>query len=474
MIKDSLTRRAFIAATTTTAALAVMPGRAAAGQDAGEAKVRLNTARVVPGKVSPNERLNVAAIGAGGKGAGDIRACASAGENIVALCDPDWDRAAQTFEYFGDARKYKDFRKMLEEMPEIDACTISTPDHTHAPAAYLAMNLGKHVYVQKPLTHTVAEARLLTRLAEETGVATQMGNQGRCGDGVRLLCEMVWSGAIGEVKEAHIWTNRPIWPQGLDRPAGEDPVPDHLDWDLWLGPAAHRPYIAKHPESDRDCYAPWMWRGWWDFGCGALGDMACHIMDPAYWALQLGAAASYTVEALEQDGMTDEQAPNASVIKYEFPARAGMGAVDVYWYDGGRLPERPADIPARQRLGDGNNGSLFIGSDGYITAGEYGGNARLMPNERMEDYTPPAPYIPRIPGESPYRNWLYACKGGPEAASHFAISGPFTEMVNFGNVALRLGRKLAWDNEAGEIIGDDADARRLITKEYRKGWELPC
>jgi len=226
MKKASLTRRAFLAASTTTVAASAIAAP--------------NDAKVVPGKISPNEKLNIAAIGAGGKGMSDIMSCHRHGENIVALCDPDWNRAGEAFYKLKDAKQFKDYREMLEKMPEIDACTVSTPDHTHAPAAYQAMKLGKHVYVQKPLTHTVAEARLLTNTAREMGVATQMGNQGHCGDGVRDMCEMVWDGAIGQVKEAHVWTNRPVWPQGIDKPLDKEAVPETMDWELWIGTAPMR------------------------------------------------------------------------------------------------------------------------------------------------------------------------------------------------------------------------------------------
>ena len=457
-----LSRRAFLAATTTTAAIAV------AGPAFGQ---RVNTARVIPKRLSPNEIVNVAGIGGGGKGAGDIMSCRRAGANIVAVADCDWKRAEEIFVNLPDARQFKDFRVMLEEMPEIDAVTISTPDHTHANAAYMAMKMGKHVYVQKPLTHTVAEARLLTQTARETGVATQMGNQGHCGNGVRDLCEMIWDGAIGQVKEVHIWTNRPVWPQGLNRPEGQDPIPPTLDWDLWLGPAPDRPFVDKYPGTNDNCYLPFVWRGWWDFGCGALGDMACHIMDPANWAMRLAETPSYSVEAITQEGMTEEQGPLKSIIKYSFPARGDMAPVDVYWYDGGLLPERPAGISEDEKLGDGRNGSLFVGESGFITTGEYGGNSRIIgPN--AADYTQPDPYIPRIPGENPYSNWLYAIKGGGEAASNFAYSGPFTEVVNFGNVALRAGKKLEFDAEKFEVTNDPS-LNKFLTKEYRKGWELP-
>ena len=450
MKDNTLTRRAFLAAATTTAAVAYAP--------------RANTAEVVPGKKSPNEKLNIAGIGVGGKGLGDIMSCRR--ENVVALCDPDWDRAGEAFYKIKGAKHYKDYRKMLEEMgDEIDACTVSTPDHTHAPAAYMAMKLGKHVYVHKPLTHTVAEARLLTKTAREMGVMTQMGNQGHCGNGVRELCEMVWAGAIGQVKETHIWTNRPVWPQGIPNPLPEEPIPATMDWDLWIGSAPMRPYNKG--------YAPFNWRGWWDFGCGAIGDMACHIMDPAFWSLKLIEAKTFTVQCIKQEGMNEQTGPLKSTIKFEFPARGDMGPVDVYWYDGGLQPKRPEGVPEGQKLGDGGNGSLFIGTEGIMTSGEYGGESRLLPDEKMAAYTRPAETIPRVKGQSPYRNWHDAIRTGKPAASNFDYAGPLTETANFGNIALHAGgKKLEWDVEK-MVITNDQDANRLITKTYRQGWELP-
>jgi predicted dehydrogenase len=454
MKNNNLTRRAFLAATTTTALVsAAWP-------------TRVNAAQVVPRKLSPNEKLNVAGIGVGGKGTQDIMSFKR--ENIVALCDVDWERAGEAFYRIPEAKQYKDYRKMLEEMgDQIDMCNVSTPDHTHAPAAYMAMKLGKHVYVQKPLTHTVAEARLLTKTAREMGVATQMGNQGHSGDGVRDLAEMLWSGVIGDVKEAHIWTDRPggRWPHGgpATPPPGE-PVPEKMDWDLWLGAAPVREY--------NKLYAPFKWRGWIDFGCGALGDMACHIMDPAFFALKLGEAASFAVEPVQQENANDQTWPTNAIVKYSFPERAGMPPVEIYWYENGLKPQRPADIPEGQKIGDDKNGSLFIGSKGYLTAGEYGGDARLLPDERMADYTMPTQTLKRISGANHYRSFVDACKGGEPAASNFDYAGPYTEMVLFGNIAMRMNKKLEYDMAAMNVT-NDADAAKFLTKEYRAGWELP-
>ncbi|MFH1740815.1 MAG: Gfo/Idh/MocA family oxidoreductase [bacterium] len=418
------------------------------------------------GYASPNEKLNVAAIGAGGKGSSDISKCGRAGENIVALCDVDWDRAAKTFDANPQAKRYKDFRVMLEKEPSIDACTVSTPDHMHAVAAAMAMRMGKHVYVQKPLTHTVYEARKLTEIARETGVATQMGNQGHSCEGVRQLCEMIWSGAIGQVREAHIWTNRPVWPQGIPEPFPEEPIPDTMAWDLWIGVAPMRPY--NHG------YAPHNWRGWWDFGCGALGDMACHIMDPANWALRLTNPTS--IECVRQEGGNDQTGPLKSVIRYEFPERFGMCPITVYWYDGGELPPRPAGIGPDVKLGDGRNGSYFVGEKGILTTGEYGSNTRFLSEEQTKGYKMPDPIIPRIMGggDDDYRqtlDWLQACKGGVPAASNFSYAGPFTEFVVLGNLALRCEGKVEWDTQKMKVT-NNRQANNFVKMKYRKGWDL--
>jgi predicted dehydrogenase len=451
-----LSRRAFLAATSTSVVAAGCAGKA--GKDAGP------SGDAAPAKKPASDQVNIAAIGAGGKGFDDLWNCHKLGHNIIALCDPDEANCEQARYKFPNAKYYRDYRKMLEEMPEIDACTISTPDHTHAPAAYQAMKLGKHVYVQKPLTHTIAEARLLAKTAAETGVITQMGNQGHSGDGVRDLCEMLWSGVIGEVKEAHIWTNRPIWPQGLAAPLPAEDAPATMDWDLWLGTAPQRAYNKG--------YAPFNWRGWWDYGCGAIGDMACHIMDPAFWALKLIDAQHYSVEVVAQEGMTAQCPPNKSVIKFSFPARGAMAPCEVYWYDGGLMPKRPDAVGPDEKLGDGDNGSLFIGSKGILTSGTYGGDSRLLPGALMKDYTRPAQTIPRVEKENHYKNWLDAIVHGGTPNSNFAYAGALTEVANFGNVALLAGERVDFDVAAMRIT-NVAAANQYLSKEYRAGWELP-
>ena len=358
---------------------------------------------------------------------------------------------------------------------EIDAVTISTPDHTHFPIAMACMQMGKHVYVQKPLTHSIHEARVLTKAARYFGVKTQMGNQGHARNGVRDLCEMVWSGVIGDVRECHIWTNRPVWPQGIHRPAKMDVIPDTLNWDVWLGPMPERPFVDVHPEPKQACYLPFVWRGWWDFGCGALGDMACHIADPPNWALKLGAPTS--AEVVMQHGATGESAPLGSTIKYEFPAREDMPPVTVYWYDGRtedgppNRPPRPEGIPEDEELGSGGNGSLFIGDKGVISANTYGDEPRLHPLSNMADYKKPAQTLRRIAGEDSYLEWIKACKGGPAAGSNFDYAGPFSEWVLLGNVALRANQRIEWDAEAMRVTNCPG-ANQFIELEYRKGWSM--
>ena len=436
-----MSRRDFIGGAAAVAAFTIVPRHVLGG----------------PRDVPPSEKLNIAAIGSGGMGRSNINACS--GENIVALCDVDDNRAAGTFKKFPKAKKYRDFRKMLEkEDRNIDAVIVATPDHTHAVAAMAAMKRRKHVYVQKPLTHTVYEARMLTEAARKYEVATQMGNQGHSGDGVRSICEWIWDGAIGPVREVNVWTNRPIWPQGVDRPKDRPAVPKTLDWDLWLGPAPERPY---HP-----CYLPFNWRGWWDFGCGALGDMACHLLDPVFSALKLGYPTSVQACATK---VNKETFPLASIIRYEFPARGDMPLVKLNWYDGGMKPPRPDELEPGRRM----TSVIFIGDKGKLMCGEYGDHPQIIPNSKMEEYKQhlPPKTIPRVRG-SHEQNWIRACKGGDPACSNFDYSGPFTESVVMGNLAMRrLGRKLLWDGKNMKVTNDD-EANRYVNEPRRKGWSL--
>jgi len=424
---------------------------------------------IVPSHVlaqPPSGKLNIAAIGAGGMGSGNTRACADAGGNIVALCDVDWDKAAGTFERYPNAKRYKDFRKMLDNEKSIEAVIVATPDHFHTVAAMAAMRRGKHVYVQKPLTRLVSEARALTEAARKYQVVTQMGNQGHSGTGVRDICEWIWAGVIGEVREVHAWTNRPVWPQGIDRPEGEDEVPPTLDWDLWLGPAPWRPYKGNRT------YCPFNWRGWWDFGGGALADMACHVLDPVFWALKLKYPTS--VEACATK-VNEETFPLASIVRYEFPAREGMPAVKINWYDGGMKPPRPEELEADRRLDQAPSNVLFMGTKGVLRCGEYGDNPRLLPRSRMREFNrnKPPQTLKRIK-TSHEGNWIEACKTGGQATSHFDYAGPLTEMVVMGNLAIRpenVGKKLEWDGKNMRVTNDE-EANEYVRMHYREGWSL--
>ncbi len=410
------------------------------------------------GYTSPSDKLNIAGIGIGGMGRRNLANMKT--ENIIALCDVDWRYASKTFNDFPKAKRYKDWRVMFGEIGKsIDAVLVATPDHTHAGVAAHAITLGKHTYVQKPLTHSVYESRLLTKLSQKYKVATQMGNQGNSFDWCRQVAEWVKSGIIGDVYEAHCWTDRPIWPQGLAEPKGGVPIPSTLDWDLFVGPAKKRPYDPA--------YTPWNWRGFWDFGTGALGDMACHIMDPLYWALDLkypvGVSASSTLSNLYSP-------PQAQIVKYRFPARPAAGKVNmpeltVYWYDGGLLPDRPEELKDGEMMGDSNGGIIFVGTKGKIMTGCYGMNPTLLPTSKMEDFKQPKPTLARVKGgngniwdtNAHEQDWIRACKESPanrrEASSNFGFSGPFNEMVVMGVLAVRLSglqglhRELKWDGE---------------------------
>ncbi len=402
---------------------------------------------------SPNEKLNIGIIGGGGKGSSNLSACD--GENIVAICDVDFERAAKAFKRFPGAKQYKDFRRMLDE-EKLDAVVVSTPDHTHAIASLLAMRQGKHVYCEKPLTWSIQEARLMTETARKMKVATQMGNQGTSTNGLRTAVEVVQAGIIGPVKEAHVWTNRPIWPQGMTELPKGQPVPDHLAWELWLGGASERPY--------NKAYLPFSWRGWWDFGTGALGDMACHTANMAFMALKLGAPQSVVAES---EGNTPISPPKKAKITYQFPARGeGYPELTLYWYEGGRVPPQEV-LPGVQFK---NSGSLLVGEKGILySPNDYGADFKLFPEEQFKDVKMPEPSLPRSSGH--HKEWLIACKGGPAAMSNFDYAGPLTEFVLLGNVALRLGNEIIWDSKKLQAKGCP-EAQPYIFREYRKGWEI--
>jgi len=416
------------------------------------------------GYKSPNEKLNIAAIGAGGKGYADINYCLP--ENFVAFADPDDKRAEKTYKQFPNVPKYKDFRQMLDRHgKEIDAVTISCPDHMHGTAAMWAMARGKHVYCQKPLVRTVWEALELKKAAEKYKVATQMGNQGYSNEGARQCCEMIWDGAIGQVTEVHAWTNRPLayWPQGPNVVPAEAPIPPTLDWEAWLGCATNRPFSPA--------YLPLNWRGFPDFGCGAVGDMACHILGTPNMALWL--ADPVSVECLLIEGEGKYTFPRKTLIRYDFPARGTMPAVKVFWHDDMKAQPDIPGVPAGELLGDDDtNGSVFMGDKGLITTGCYGIGTRLVPAAKMKDYKMPQQLLTRSPGH--YRDWIRACKGGEPSCSNFSVAGPFVEWMLLGVVAMRLGvsaGKLEWDAKKKRFT-NNSKANELLKPNFRKGWKF--
>ncbi len=465
------------------------------------------------GYKSPNEKLNIASIGAGNRAASDINGLAS--ENMVAFADPDWNISARTFERFPKAVKYKDFREMLDkESRNIDAVIVATPDHMHGMAAMWAMQRGKHVYCEKPLTRTVWEARQLTEAAAKYKVATQMGNQGYSNDGARVASEIVWSGEIGNVTEVHAWTTRPVWPQGMTETPAPSKIPDTLDWDLWLGVAANRPF-TNGPEMQEQTgvtatgranfgrtgfYCPFNWRGHFDFGCGPLGDMACHLLGAVNMALLLGSPKS--VEVIKQEGKSSFAFPKKSVTVFEFPARHNMPPLKLYWYDastgpgfkpegwtedqpliGGEdafgwnppPPPPPAGAPApnpnrRPPAGFANReGVVFVGDKGLLTTDTYANRVRLLPDARHKEYKLPNQMLTRSPGH--YRDFIRAAKGGDPACSNFHVAGPFTEWITMGVIALHFEGKLEWD-AAKMQFSNNKEANQFVKPNFRKGWKF--
>ncbi len=493
--KTDLSRRKFVkGAALTASAFTIVPRHVLGGK----------------GYKAPSDTLNIAGVGVGGMGFANLKNIED--QNIVALCDVDWRYAKGCFDYFPNAKKYRDFRKMYDEMgDDFDAVVIATADHTHAVVAAHAITMGKHVYLQKPLTHSVYESRLLTKLAEKHKVATQMGNQGASGDGVALTCEWIWNGEIGEVTKVESFTDRPIWPQGLNTPEQGHWVPDTLDWDLFTGPAEMKPY--------NEIYHPWNWRGWWDYGTGALGDMACHILHPVFEGLKLG----YPVSAQGSSTLLlNECAPNAQAVKLVFPERdkvkkVKMPQVEVSWYDGGIKPMLPDNWPAGKNPNKAGGGTFFYGTKDILHVGCYGVQPELLSGR-----TPDVPVTERRVeseiGKAWNRggheaDWVRACKESPEsrtpATSDFAEAGPFNEMVVMGVLAVRLqslNKELEWDGEnmrftniedSEEIrtvirdgfeihdghptfaktwtdpVNANAYAQELVRHTYRDGWSLP-
>ena len=450
----NITRRDFLGRTATAAAAFMIVPRHVLGGS---------------GYSAPSDTLNIGCVGVGGKGSSDIRSVSS--ENVVALCDVDDTMMAkflksprnepQHIEMYDKANKYRDFRIMLEKEKSIDAITVTTPDHTHAVIVMMAIKMGKHVFVQKPLTHTIKEARILTKAAKKAKVVTQMGNQGHAGEGARLMNEWIWDGAIGDVREVHAWTNRPIWPQGINAPKEIPSVPSTLDWNLWLGPAPFRPY---HP-----AYVPFSWRGWWDFGTGALGDMGAHILDHPYWALKLGHPISVQASSTQ---FTKDSYPVAEVVTYEFPARGKMPPVKLTWHDGGLMPPRPVELEDGRMMGDEGGGVLFIGDRGALMCSTYGRHPRIIPESKMKEYKRPEKSIPRSPGI--HEEWIEAIKSGKKSTTDFEYSGPLTETMLLANLAVRTkeyNTKLLWDGEKMEVT-NLPEANEFLHTEYRPGWYL--
>jgi predicted dehydrogenase len=420
-------------------------------------------------KKAPSDTLNIACVGVGGMGFSDTRGVRS--ENVVALCDVDDEQMAKLLRsdelepkekaMYEKAAKYRDFRRMLEKEKGIDALTVTVPDHNHTVIAMTAIKLGKHVYVQKPLTHTIKEARMLAKAAKDANVVTQMGNQGHSKEGARLICEWIWDGAIGNVNDVHVWTNRPIWPQGIDAPKEIPSVPSTLDWDVWLGPAPFRPY---HP-----AYHPFAWRGFWDFGTGALGDMGAHLLDQPFWALKLGYPTSVQASSTP---FTKDCYPWAEVVTYEFPARGSMGPVKLTWWDGGLTPPRPAELEDGRMMGDDGGGVLFRGDKGLLMCGTYGENPRLVPESRMQEYKRPEKTIPRSAGIR--EEWIEAIKKGTKSTTDFSYAGPLTEVMLLANVAVRVkdkNMKLLWDGEKMQFT-NLPEANQFLHFDYRPGWSL--
>ena len=438
------------------------------------------------GFIAPSDKLNIAGIGIGGKGTSDLAEFAKSPRvNIVALCDVD-DRQAKTSRTnFPKAPYYKDFREMLaKEKNNIDAVSVSTPDHTHFVAAMAAMQMGKHVYVQKPLTHSVYEARTLTEAARNYKVVTQMGNQGASGDDVRLMQEWYKAGLIGHVHTIHVWTNRPVWPQGFGKPKAVASVPAELNWDLWLGPAPWEDY--------KDGYVPFNWRGYWSYGTGALGDMGCHLIDPAFKTVGLGypteveCSVAAVYERMWSASNYPDSCPLASTVILKFPDKKGKRQIELHWTDGGIRPERPDELLPNETMGDedGSGGVIIEGTKGKMMCGTYGSNPRLLPTKRMQEINVKQT-LARVP-EGHYVQWVNACIAGfgkNELSSSFDYAGPLTESILMGNLALRswqlqngkseyIGRKkLDWDAVNMKITNFD-EANQFVKREYRNGWSL--
>ena len=448
---------------------------------AGLAAATIVPRHVLGGAAAPSNKIALAAVGVGGVGFGQVQACEKEGFQIVALCDLDDVYAKKAYDRWPQARRYQDFREMVAtEGDKIDAVYCGTPDHTHAVITLAALRSKKHVCCVKPLTRTVRECRTVVEAARQAGVATQVTAEPNTSEDACRTCELIWAGAIGDVHEVHIWTNRPLWPQGMMRPEGEDPVPSTFDWDLWLGPSPARPFKDKWPAGHlaweqitaparrnrgnqdagnraRAVYHPWNFRGWWDFGTGSLGDMGCHYINTPYRALKLTWPTRIHATATR---VFEESAPLASIVTYDFPARKGFGPVRVIWYDGGLQPPFPREMAGEKTTEDG---VLYIGSKGKML------RSKILTPDRAKKFVNLPKKLPRRPGV--YGEWMIACQGGEPAGCNFDWAGPLTDFVLLGNIAIRTGATLDWDAASGRFSNHDA-ANRLLHQEYRTGWKL--
>lgn len=432
-----------------------------------------------PTYAAPSQRLNIAGVGIAGVGRVFLRNCANnETARIGYLCDVHDGLAKGVYDEYPQAKRYRDYREMLDAEDGIDAVLIATPDHTHAVICTEAIRKNKHVLCVKPLTRTIYEARVVSEAARKAGVATQVTAESRASDRAATVCEMIWDGAIGDVHEVHCWSNRPLWPQGMPRPAGEDPIPGDFDWDLWIGPAPMRPYKAKWPKDHlvfqqligkapySQVYHPWNFRGWWDFGTGSLGDMGCHHFNTPFKALKLGHPTGVWASSSK---VMPEMAPLASTAVWEFPAREDMPAVTLHWYDGGLKPPKPSEMGNRNWP---DQGTLYVGTKGKIL-GDTGGG-RIIPESKMRAYKLPPKTLPRI--RSRFKKmatgeWIAACHGGDPASCNFDVGGLLAEVVQLGNIAIRTGKKLYWDGPNMRFTNSD-EANQYVKEPYRTGWHL--
>jgi GFO/IDH/MocA oxidoreductase family protein len=429
-----------------------------------------NTVLGGPGRTAPSDKITLAGIGVGGVGHGQLQSCDKQGGQIVALCDVDDVYAKRSYDLWPQAKRYRDFREMLDSEKDVDAVYCGTPDHSHAVIVIPALQKKKHVCCVKPLTRTIYESRRVVEAAQKANVATQVTAAANSTERGCMTCEMIWDGAIGDVHEVHIWSNRPLWPQGMLRPKGADPIPKTLDWDLWLGPAPTRPFKNRWPDDylalyqlknknvQKAIYHPWNFRGWWQFGTGALGDMGCHHFNIPKKALKLGHPTRISATSTR---VSNETAPLASIVTWEFPARDGFPPLKAIWYDGGIKPPRPNELEPGRKMPD--SGELYIGSKGKML-----GN-RIIPESKMKTYKMPPKSLIRRSGT--WGEWFEAMRGGEAATCEFAWAGALSEIVLLGNIAIRTGKILNWDGPMMKFT-NNSQANRYLKEDYRTGWSI--